>query len=72
MLDALGRLVRGRTSLAVTHDAALALAADRVLWVQDGRILLDGAPEELLARPDGVFAAWVEQQRAQDRREVRS
>ena len=72
VLDAVGRLVRGRTSLAVTHDAALALAADRVLWVQDGRILLDGAPEELLARPDGVFAAWVEQQRAQDRREVRS
>jgi ATP-binding cassette subfamily B protein len=72
VLDAVGRLVRGRTSLAVTHDAALALAADRVLWVQDGRILLDGTPEELHARPDGVFAAWVEQQRAQDRREVRS
>jgi ATP-binding cassette subfamily B protein len=62
---AIGRLVRGRTSLAVTHDAALALAADRVLWVQDGRVLLDGAPEELLARPDGVFAAWVAQQEAQ-------
>jgi ATP-binding cassette subfamily B protein len=61
---AIGRLVRGRTSLAVTHDAALALAADRVLWVQDGRVLLDGSPEELLARPDGVFAAWVAQQEA--------
>ncbi|GEO94949.1 ABC transporter ATP-binding protein [Kocuria turfanensis] len=72
VLDAVGRLVRGRTSLAVTHDAALALAADRVLWVQDGRILLDGTPEELHARPDGVFAAWVEQQGAQGRREVRS
>ncbi|MFF0944628.1 ABC transporter ATP-binding protein [Kocuria sp. CPCC 205300] len=72
VLDAVGRLVRGRTSLAVTHDAALALASDRVLWVQDGRILLDGTPEELLARPDGVFAAWVEQQRAQQRWEVRS
>ncbi|MEX5302225.1 ABC transporter ATP-binding protein [Kocuria sabuli] len=72
VLDAVGRLVRGRTSLAVTHDAALALASDRVLWVQDGRILLDGTPKELLARPDGVFAAWVEQQRAQQRREVRS
>ncbi|MEX5269323.1 ABC transporter ATP-binding protein [Kocuria sabuli] len=72
VLDSVGRLVRGRTSVAVTHDAALALASDRVLWVQDGRILLDGTPEELMARRDGVFAAWVEQQRAQQRREVRS
>ncbi|WP_424348197.1 ABC transporter ATP-binding protein [Kocuria sp. CH-021] len=72
VLDAVGRLVRGRTSIAVTHDAALALTCDRVLWVQDGRILLDGTPEELLSRPDGVFAAWVEQQRTRRRREVRT
>lgn len=72
VLEAVGRLVRGRTSIAVTHDAALALACDRVLWVQDGRILLDGTPEELLSRPDGVFAAWVEQQRTRQRREVRT
>ncbi|MCJ8505443.1 ABC transporter ATP-binding protein/permease [Kocuria flava] len=63
VVAALRRLVRGRTSLAVTHDAALALSADRVLWLQDGRILLDGTPAELLADPDGPFAAWVEQQR---------
>lgn len=72
VLDAVGRLVRGRTSIAVTHDAALALTCDRVLWIQDGRILLDGTPEELLSRPDGVFAAWVEQQRTRRRREVRT
>ncbi|MEF3122443.1 ABC transporter ATP-binding protein [Kocuria flava] len=64
VVAALRRLVHGRTSLAVTHDAALALSADRVLWLQDGRILLDGTPAELLADPDGPFAAWVEQQRA--------
>ena len=72
VVAAVDRLVRGRTSLAVTHDAALALAADRVLWVQDGRILLDGSPAELMTRPDGVFAAWVAQQEAEQRPEVRS
>lgn len=71
VVDAIGGLIRGRTSLAVTHDAGMALASDRVLWVQDGAILLDGTPQDLLSADDGVFAAWVAQQQARDRREVR-
>ncbi|MDO5617443.1 ABC transporter ATP-binding protein [Kocuria sp.] len=72
VVDAIAELIQGRTSLAVTHDAAMALASDRVLWVQDGRILLDGTPEELLADPHGVFAAWVAQQQARDGSEVQA
>lgn len=72
VVDAIAELIQGRTSLAVTHDAAMALASDRVLWVQDGRILLDGTPEDLLAEPDGVFAAWVAQQQARDQAEVQA
>lgn len=71
VVDAIGGLILGRTSLAVTHDAGMALASDRVLWVQDGAILLDGTPQDLLSADDGVFAAWVAQQQARDRREVR-
>lgn len=66
VVDAIAELIEGRTSIAVTHDAAMALASDRVLWVQDGRILMDGTPEDLLAEPDGVFAQWVAQQQARD------
>lgn len=70
VVQAIAELIQGRTSLAVTHDAAMALASDRVLWIQDGRILLDGTPQELLGDPSGVFAAWVAQQQARDQGEV--
>lgn len=72
VVDALGELIHGRTSLAVTHDAAMALASDRVLWVQDGRILLDGTPQQLLVDRGGVFAAWVAQQQAREQAEVQA
>lgn len=71
VVDAIAELIDGRTSLAVTHDAAMALASDRVLWVQDGRVLLDGTPEDLLAAEDGIFAAWVDQQQAREQGEIR-
>ena len=62
MLEAIDRLTVGRTTLAVTHDATMALASDRVVWMEDGRIALDGTPEQLLAEPSGRFAAWVDAQ----------
>src|SRR5690606_23002200 len=49
VLEALDRLTTGRTTLAITHDASMALACDRVVWMEDGRIVLDGAPRQLLA-----------------------
>ncbi|MET1034820.1 MAG: ABC transporter ATP-binding protein [Arthrobacter sp.] len=59
VLAALARLTAGRTTVSITHDAATALAADRVVWIERGRIVLDGAPAELLAGASGVFAQWV-------------
>jgi len=38
------------TLLCVTHDVAETMAFDRVLVVEDGRIVEDGAPKSLLAR----------------------
>lgn len=61
--DALDSLTRGRTTLFITHDAATALDVDRVVWVEEGRILVDGAPLDLLANGDERFTAWVESQR---------
>ncbi|MDO5092551.1 MAG: ABC transporter ATP-binding protein [Propionibacteriaceae bacterium] len=58
VLDAIDQLVAGRTTLAVTHDAEVALRASRVVWLQDGRIRLDASPEELIATSE-VFRAWV-------------
>ena len=58
VLDAVDRLARGRTTLVVTHDADVALRADRVVWIEDGRIGLDGSPGRLLERSD-AFRAWA-------------
>ncbi|HEX8526802.1 ATP-binding cassette domain-containing protein, partial [Allosphingosinicella sp.] len=41
---------RSVTLLCVTHDVAETMAFDRVLVVEDGRIIEDGAPKSLMAR----------------------
>ncbi len=41
---------RSVTLLCVTHDVAETMAFDRVLVVEDGRIIEDGAPRSLMAR----------------------
>lgn len=60
VLEALAGLTAGRTTVTVTHEASIALRSDRIVWLQDGRILLDGSPEELLHYP--MFARWVDEQ----------
>jgi ATP-binding cassette subfamily B protein len=40
-------LMRGRTAVIITHRPDLARRADRVIVLRDGRIVEDGAPEEL-------------------------
>lgn len=47
---ALKRVMRGRTSLLITHDLDDALEVDLVLVLEDGRIVEQGAPRELLSR----------------------
>jgi ATP-binding cassette subfamily B protein len=71
VVAALGRLTAGRTTFVITHDLEAARDADRVLWIEDGRVLDDGPPEPVLARArergavraDGSAAARAEQAR---------
>ncbi|ROQ02087.1 ATP-binding cassette subfamily B protein [Rathayibacter sp. PhB93] len=55
--QSLAELTRGRTTISITHDPAAIAGADRLLWLEDGRIVEDGTPEELLGR-DSRVAAW--------------
>ena len=59
----LERLLGDRTALIIAHRLATVMVADRVLVVHGGRIVEDGAPEELVAA-GGRFAelhrAWQE------------
>ncbi|WP_337587488.1 ABC transporter ATP-binding protein [Arthrobacter sp. CAL618] len=64
VLAGLATLTQGRTTITITHEASVALTHDRVVWLQDGQILLDGTPAELMTHP--MFAAWVRQQQAAD------
>ncbi|MFN8557799.1 MAG: ABC transporter ATP-binding protein [Dehalococcoidia bacterium] len=59
--DALERLTRGRTVLAIAHRLSTVLAADIILVVEGGRVVESGSHAELVARA-GVYARLYEQQ----------
>ncbi len=59
IIEALERLMRGRTTLVVSHRLSLAHSADRVVVIADGRVVESGRPDELLAQPDSHFAIMV-------------
>ena len=48
VLAGLDVLMRGRTTLIITHSPALARTADRVVVVEDGRIAREGRPSAVL------------------------
>lgn len=60
---------RDATLLWVTHDIAETEPFDRVLVIDGGRIVEDGAPGELCRRPGSRYAALVEGDRALHDRE---
>jgi ATP-binding cassette subfamily B protein len=62
VLQALAALTRDRTSITITHDAHSARSCDRIIWLEHGRILEAGRPEELLRDPVSRFARWIEDQ----------
>lgn len=47
LLDTLFEALAGKTVIMITHHLAGVGALDRVVFVEDGRIVLDGSPDEL-------------------------
>ena len=71
MLDPLGRREviqtfealnreQGITVLTITHHMNEAARADRVIVIDDGRILADGTPREIFADPERLIAAGLD------------
>lgn len=54
---ALETVLSDRTALVIAHRLSTVAIADRVLVLEGGRIVEDGAPDELIGRPDGRYAA---------------
>jgi ATP-binding cassette subfamily B protein len=52
--EALGRLMRGRTVMAIAHRLSTVRNFDRILVLEKGRLVQDGSPEALL-RSDGTY-----------------
>jgi ABC-type bacteriocin/lantibiotic exporter with double-glycine peptidase domain len=55
---------RDATLLAISHDIAEAMTFERVLVLEDGRIVEDGNPRELACNPESRFHAMLEAERA--------
>ena len=62
--EALGRLMHGRTVIAIAHRLSTVRNFDRIVVLQLGKVIQDGAPD-LLMRREGVYRQLV--QREMDR-----
>lgn len=52
----------GRTMLCITHDIAETLSFDRVLVIQDGRLVEDGDPRALAQREGSQYRALLDEE----------
>ncbi|MEU9618083.1 ABC transporter ATP-binding protein [Streptomyces sp. NPDC048155] len=59
ILAPLRRLAEGRTTIVITHDLALAADADRILVLDEGRLVESGTHTQLLGRK-GLYATLFE------------
>ncbi|GAB3274926.1 ABC transporter ATP-binding protein [Kineosporia babensis] len=63
--EALGELMRNRTVLVVAHRLSTIRHAEQILVLREGRITQRGTHDQLITRPDGLYARmWKDRERA--------
>ena len=60
--QAIANLVKGRTVIAIAHRLATLRNADRLIVIEDGKIIEEGTHEKLLSLEEGNFANLVKLQ----------
>jgi ATP-binding cassette subfamily B protein len=60
--EALEHLVEGRTTFAIAHRLSTLREANRLVVIEDGKVVEMGTHDELLDKEDGVFKKLVEMQ----------
>lgn len=58
----LEQLMKGRTVIAIAHRLSTLKKMDRIVVIDDGKIVEDGSPEDLLLKKRGVFKTMWEHQ----------
>jgi ATP-binding cassette subfamily B protein len=55
VLEALDRLMAGRTAIIIAHRLSTIRSADRIFVIKQGTVVESGRHSELLQRPEGVY-----------------
>ena len=70
ILQAIRELAEGHTSIAIAHRLSTVVDADRIVVIEDGRVVEQGSHTVLLARNGAYAQLWARQQHQQDHKET--
>ena len=59
--DALGKLMKGRTSIVVAHRLSTVAGLDRIIVLSNGKIVEEGTHKELLKKDGAYKRLWARQ-----------
>ncbi|WP_052273938.1 ABC transporter ATP-binding protein [Arthrobacter sp. L77] len=57
VLKGLDLLSQHRTTITITHEPAVALTHDWIIWLEDGTVRFEGSPADIREHP--VYGAWA-------------
>ena len=66
ILEAMAKIMKGRTSLIISHRVSSAKLASKIIVLLDGSIIEQGSHEDLLVKK-GTYKCIYDQQLAQDK-----